>query len=108
MTLRSSLRAASPTLLSFSLAWPAYALDVHDLTLAADRSNRSLPRMVAKDVRQERVKVTGMIIVYEYTHLTLDSGHLRGMRLDVTQRPFIVPPLCTDVDADRKLTHLWR
>ena len=54
-------------------------------------------------MRQERVVVDGMTLVYSYTHLALDSGQLRKMRLEDTQRPYILPDLCSAPDTGRML-----
>ena len=62
-----------------------------------------MPPPHAENLRQERVVVDGMTLVYSYTHLTLDSGQLRKMRLEVTQRPYILPQLCSDPDTGRML-----
>lgn len=98
-TLRRLLLAC----IGFIGACPAFGLTVAELNRVAARSNQGLPRMVAKELRQELVEVAKMTLVYNYTHLTLDSGQLRGMRLEVTQRPFVLPSLCSDPDSGRML-----
>lgn len=70
---------------------------------AAERSNRHLPRMVAKDLRQERIEVSGATLVYGYTHLTLDAQGLSAMNLGASQRPYIVPGLCSAPDTAQML-----
>ena len=89
--------------LGFVGACPALCLTAAELDRVAARSNQSLPRMVAKDLRQDPIEVFGMTLVYNYKHLTLDSGQLRGMRLEETQRPYVLPSLCADPDSGRML-----
>ena len=98
-TMRSALLAS---LLS-TTAYPAAAIDTRDLNRVADRGNQGLPRMVATNLRQERIEVDGMTVVYLYTHLALDSTQLRELRLEATQRPFILPQLCAASDTGRML-----
>ena len=99
MTLRRLLLAC----LGFKGACPAFGLTVAELNHVAARGNQGLPRMVGKDLRQEPIEVSGMTLVYNYRHLKLDSGQLRGMRLKVTQRPHVLPSLCGDPDSGRML-----
>lgn len=96
---RSALLAG----LCWTIAGPASAIDVLQLDGVVAGLNRTLPRMVAKDLRQERTEVMGMTVVNQYTHLTLDSAQLRRMHLEVTQRPFILPQLCAASDTSRML-----
>lgn len=86
---------------AFSL--PALALDARDVAAVVAKQNEYLPRMVAKDLRQERLESSGMTLIYKYTHLSLDSAQLRAMNLAVTQRPYILPGLCTASDTSRTL-----
>ena len=71
------------------------ALTESDLQQAADRSNVRLPRMVAPNLRQERVAVNGRELTYSYTHLTQTAAQLQSMQLSTTQRPYIFPEICT-------------
>ena len=89
--------------LCFAVAGPAEAVDAAQPTAAAARANQRLPRMVAESLRQERVVADGTKLVYSYTHLALDSVQLRKMRLEVTQRPYILPQLCSAPDTGRML-----
>lgn len=99
----TAMRSALLASLLVAMVCPAAAIDTRDLNRVADRGNQGLPRMVAKDLRQERIEVDGLTVVYLYTHLALDSTQLRGMRLETTQRPFILPQLCTASDTGRML-----
>jgi hypothetical protein len=59
--------------------------------------------MVAKQLRQERVEVSGSSLVYRYTHIGLSAAQLREMRLEVTQRPYIFPRICQEAATGRLL-----
>lgn len=96
-------RATLLSSLLVGLVGPAFSIDGSDLSRAAARANQGLPRMVANDLRQDRVYVTRMTLVYQYTHLSLDSGQLRRMRLEETQPAFILPQLCSASDTGRLL-----
>jgi hypothetical protein len=82
---------------------PSAALSNADLQRVADHSNRTMPRMVAPSLRQDRVEVTGMTLTYLYTHVALSASQLQAMRLSVTQRPHILPGLCAASDTGRML-----
>lgn len=86
---------------AFSL--PSAALDAQGIASVVARQNEYLPRMVAKDLRQERLESSGMTLIYQYTHLSMDSAQLRAMNLAVTQRPYILPGLCSAPDTSRTL-----
>lgn len=85
------------------VALPATAVDAQSLARVAERSNQGLPKMVAKDLRMDRVDASGQTITHHYTHLALNSAQLRAMRLEATQRPHIAPPLCAASDTGRML-----
>lgn len=85
---------------SVPLAW---AVNLRHLNEVVERENRSLPAMVAKQLRQERVEVNGLLLTYRYTHLGLSAAQLREMHLEVTQRPHILPRICQEADTGRML-----
>jgi hypothetical protein len=49
------------------------------------------------------VEVSGLLIIYRYTHLGLNAAQLRKMRLEVTQRPYIFPRICQEAETGRML-----
>jgi hypothetical protein len=79
------------------------ALSPADLQRAADKSNGGLPRMVAANLRQEKITVSGMNLIYLYTHTTKTSGQLQPLNLSVSQRPYLFPEICTDSFTGRML-----
>lgn len=81
----------------------AWAVDQRRLNDVVERKNRSLPAMVANQLRQEKVEVIGSSVVYRFTHLGLNAAQLREMRLEVTQRPYIFPRICQEADTGRML-----
>jgi hypothetical protein len=89
-------------LLLFSTA-PAWGLDQTKLNEVVARMNGKLPAMVANQLRQEKVEVSGMTLINRYTHTAMNAAQLREMRLDVTQRPYIYPRICQDADTGRML-----
>ena len=96
----SSARSATIALLACCIT-QVWAVDQRRMNDVVERQNRNLPTMVANQLRQEKMEVSGLSIVYRYTHLGLNAAQLREMRLDVTQRPYIFPRMCQEADAGR-------
>ena len=102
--MKSTLLRAVVALAVFVLgAGHVLAGDVVGLRSAVARLNQGLPRMVAKDLRQEVAYVQGMTLIFNYTHLSLTSSDLRRMNLAQTQLPYILPGLCSAADTGRML-----
>jgi hypothetical protein len=80
-----------------------WAVDQRRMNDVVERQNRNLPSMVANQLRQEKMEVSGSSIVYRYTHLGLSAAQLREMRLEATQRPYIFPRICQEADTGRML-----
>lgn len=89
--------------LAASCVAQAWAIDLHRLNEIIDHQNSNLPAMVAKDLRQERVRVSGSTVIYRYTHLSMSAARLRDLHLEVTQRPYIYPRICQDAATGRML-----
>jgi hypothetical protein len=79
------------------------ALDPQALAAQAERMNHRLPKLVAPGMRMDRVEAIGLTLTYLYTLENLTARQLRAMRLEVTQRPDILPNLCTDRATGRML-----
>jgi len=84
-------------------ALPVYAVSHGQLMQVAERYNQQLPRMVAKNVREERMTVEAMTLVYTYRHLVRTEQGFRSTDLAATQRADILPKLCGDRDTGRRL-----
>lgn len=84
-------------------AMTAAAVDAKALAQVATRANQGLPKMIAGQLRMDRVETSGMTLTHLYTHVGKSAAQLRDMRLESTQRPYILPSLCADAATGRML-----
>jgi hypothetical protein len=89
--------------MTYCISTSGAVVSPQDLSLVASRLNQSLPKGVAKDLRQDMIKANGMALYYYFTHLTLTGNQLKQMHLESSQRPNIIPQICSDPTTSRLL-----
>ena len=99
---RTIIRAAAFAAIA-GIALPVYAVSHGQLRQVAERYDQQLPRMVARNVQEERLAVEALTLVYTYWHLALPEHSFRSRNLAATQRADTLPKLCADRHTGRML-----
>lgn len=74
-----------------------------DLEKLIGRQNESLPRVIAPDVRQEKVSVSGLTLINRYTMLSATRNQLMKSNFENVQRRDTTSSVCKDPFTSRIL-----